>query len=171
MLKTIQEKQELTITQVFDAPRLLVWRAWCNPEILKRWWGPNNFTTPYCEIDFRVGGKYIACMRSVDGQDFWSTGVYEKIVPLEQIVCTDSFADKTGDVVPAAYYGMSADFPLEVQLTVKFEDFHGKTRLTLTHAGIPEKEREMCSLGWSESLDKLVDVLNSMKKHRTNDKK
>jgi uncharacterized protein YndB with AHSA1/START domain len=170
MLKTIQEKRELTITQVFDAPRLLVWRAWCNPDIFKSWWGPKNFTTPYCEMDFRVGGKYIACMHSAAGQDFWSTGVYDEIVPLERISYTDSFADKKGDIVPAAYYGMSADFPLEMHLTVKFEDFHGKTRLTLTHEGIPEKEREMCSLGWSESLDKLADTLNSMKKQRTNDK-
>jgi uncharacterized protein YndB with AHSA1/START domain len=170
MLKIMQNKKELTITSVFDAPRLLVWRAWCNPEILKRWWGPKNFTTPYCEIDFRVGGKYIMCMNSAEGKDFWSTGVYEEIVPLERIVCTDSFADKKGDVVGAAYYGMSAEFPLEMELTIKFDEIGGKTRLTLTHAGIPEKEREMCSVGWNESLNKLADVLISMKRPRTNDK-
>jgi uncharacterized protein YndB with AHSA1/START domain len=110
-------------------------------------------------------------MNSADGRDFWSTGVYEEIVPLERIVCTDSFADKKGDIVPASYYGMSADFPLEMELTITFEEIGGKTRLTLTHAGIPEKEREMCSVGWNESLDKLADALNLMKRPKTNDKK
>jgi hypothetical protein len=49
-------------------------------------------------------------MRSPEGQDFWSTGVYREIVEPERIVCTDSFADEKGNVVPASYYGMGTDF-------------------------------------------------------------
>src|SRR5512134_2988905 len=82
--------QELVITRVFDAPRELVWKAWSEPEHFKRWWGPKGFTCPVCQIDFRVGGKFLGCMRSPEGQDFWSTGVYKEIVPLERIVSTDS---------------------------------------------------------------------------------
>jgi len=170
MLKTYVNKKELIIIRVFDAPRLFVWRAWSNHELFKRWWGPNNFSTPYCEIDFRVGGKYLACMRSAEGRDFWSTGVYDQIVPLERIAYADSFADKKGNIVSAVHYAMSAEFPLEMRVTVTFEDVGGKTRLTLTHAGIPEKEREMCTAGWSESLYKLADTLNVIKRQRSNDK-
>jgi uncharacterized protein YndB with AHSA1/START domain len=50
-------------------------------------------------------------MRSPEGQDFWSTGVYREIVPMERLVCTDSFADKKGNVVPAVHYGMQGEFP------------------------------------------------------------
>jgi uncharacterized protein YndB with AHSA1/START domain len=99
-------------------------------------------------------------MRSPEGKDYWSTGVYREIVPLERIVCTDAFADEQGQVVPATHYGMSADFPLEMLVTVRFDDEEGKTRLTLTHAGLPlGEDLDNCRLGWNESFDKLVAVL------------
>jgi uncharacterized protein YndB with AHSA1/START domain len=71
--------QELVIERIFDAPRELVWRAWTDPERMKRWWGPKDFTAPHITIDLRVGGKYVSCMRGPDGNDFWSTGVYRKL--------------------------------------------------------------------------------------------
>jgi uncharacterized protein YndB with AHSA1/START domain len=153
-------KQEIVITREFDAPRELVWKAWTEPELLKRWWGPKNFTSPTCKIDFRVGGKYLYCMRSPEGQDFWSTGFYREIVPLERIVCTDSFADEKGNVVPATYYGMSADLPLECQVIVTFEEHDGKTKMTLTHVGIPAGTMsDLTEAGWNESFDKLAESL------------
>ena len=157
-------QQELVITRVFDAPRELVWRAWTEPDLCMRWWGPKSFTTPHCEIDLRVGGKYLNCMRGPAGtdfdKDFWSTGVYREIVPLERIVCTDSFADEKGDVVPATHYGMGADVPLEMLVTVTFEDLGGKTRMTLRHAGLPPGEMsDGAQQGWSESFDKLAEYL------------
>ncbi|MCL7413087.1 MAG: SRPBCC domain-containing protein [ANME-2 cluster archaeon] len=94
------EERELVITGIFDAPCEKVWKAWTDPESVKPWWGPKGFTSPVCKIDLRVGGKYLFSMRSPEGDDFWSTGVYREIVPLERIVATDSFADENGNVVP-----------------------------------------------------------------------
>src|SRR5437762_801308 len=107
----------LVITRTFDAPRELVWRAWTEPERLMRWWGPKDFTAPISKIDLRVGGKYLNCMRGPDGKDYYTTGEYVEIVPLERLVYTDSFADEKGNVVPATYYGMSADMPLQMHVT------------------------------------------------------
>ena len=39
-----------------------------------RWFGPNNFTTPTCGIDFRLSGKYLCCMRDPAGKDYWLAG-------------------------------------------------------------------------------------------------
>ena len=154
------KNQDLVIVRSFDAPRALVWQAWTEPERCMRWWGPKGFTTPFCTIDLRVGGTYLNCMRSPEGQDYWSTGVYREIVPLERIVCTDSFADADGRVVPATHYGMSADFPLEMLVTVTFEEETGKTRFTLRHAGLPPGEDlDNCRTGWNESFDKLAELL------------
>ena len=153
-------EREIVITRIFDAPRDLVWKAWTDPEHFKRWWGPKDFTSPFCKIDLRVGGKYLNCMRSPEGQDFWTTGVYREIVPLERIVYTDSFADREGNVVPATHYGMSADFPLELLLTVTFEEQGGKTKMTLRHVGIPAGEMsDLTAAGWNESFDKLSESL------------
>src|SRR3989337_2780421 len=99
-----QKSKELVITRLFDAPRELVWKAWTDPKQLMQWWGPKGFTSPVCKQDFRVGGKYLYCMRSPEGKDYWSTGVYREIVAMKKIVCTDSFADEKGNVVPATHY-------------------------------------------------------------------
>ncbi len=157
---TTSTERELVIERVFDAPPELVWKAWTEPERMMRWWGPNGFTVPVCKIDFRVGGRVLFCMRSPEGQDYWNTGTYEEIVPLERIVYSDSFADEHGNVVPATHYGMSTDFPLEMRVTVTFEEVAGKTKMTLRHAGLPAGEnRDMAGQGWNESFDKLAESL------------
>jgi len=107
---------ELHITRFFNASREFLWRAWTEPEHVMQWWGPKGFTSPFCRIDLRVGGSYLYCMRSPEGQDFWSTGVYLEIVPMDRIVATDSFADEKGNVVPASYYGMSRNGHLKCLL-------------------------------------------------------
>jgi uncharacterized protein YndB with AHSA1/START domain len=97
-------------------------------------------------------------MRSPEGQDIWGIGVYREIVPLERIVCTDSFADEKGNVVPATHYGMSDDIPHEMLITVTFEDLAGKTRMTLRHEGLPAGEMsDGANAGWNESFDKLAE--------------
>ncbi len=160
MTKPNQNRKELTITRIFDAPRELVWKAWTEPERVKRWWGPKDFTAPFSTLDFRVGGAYLNCMRSPDGKDYWSTGVYQEIVPMERIVYTDSFADEKGNVVPATHYGLSADHPLEMLVTVTFEEEKGKTKMTLRHAGLPPGTMsDMANAGWNQSFDKLAESL------------
>src|SRR5215218_3622198 len=94
-----QQATELVIERVLDAPRDRVWQAWTDPEHVKKWWGPKDFTAPSIESDFREGGKYLYCMKSPDGQEYWSTGTFQEIVPQERIVVTDSFADEKGNVV------------------------------------------------------------------------
>lgn len=150
---------ELVITRIFDAPRELVWRTWTEPERVKCWWGPTGFTAPVSKSDLREGGAYFYCMRSPEGQDYCSTGTYREIVPMERIVASDSFADEHGNVVSATHYGMSADFPRELLVTVTFEELGDKTRLTLRHVGFPPGERESAREGWSGSLDKFAQAL------------
>lgn len=154
------DARELVITRVFDAPRELVWRAWTDPEHLMRWWGPKDFTSPVCKMDFRVGGKYLFCMRSPEGKDFWSTGTYKEIIPLEKIVASDSFADSEGNVIPASQLGMPGEWPLELEITTTFEDLgDGRTRLTVHQVGVPVEMVEMSDMGWNQSLDKLAESL------------
>jgi len=158
--KQTSSTQDLVITRIFDAPRQLVWNAWTDPERFKHWWGPKGFTVPFCKIDLRMGGAFFYCMRSPEGKDYWSTGVYREIVQPEKIICTDCFADEKGNVVPATHYGMSPDFPLEMQVTVTFEEYQGKTKFTLRHVGIPSgADHDGAQQGWSESFDKLVEYL------------
>ncbi|TGK18212.1 SRPBCC family protein [Leptospira kmetyi] len=157
-----QTSKDLVITRIFNAPREIVFDAWTVPEQLKQWWGPNGFTTPVCKVDFRVGGRFLFCMRAPDGQEFWSTGEYREIARPEKIVQTDSFADKDGNPVPASHYGMQGDWPEFLLVNLLFEDQQGKTKFTLRHSGIPEGEIfEMTKASWSEMFDKLEPIVQS----------
>jgi len=96
-------------------------------------------------------------------QDFWSTGTYKEIVPMDKLVVVDSFADENGNIVSASHYGMPDTFPMESTITIMLEeDGSGKTKMTVTYPtteGIEGKMLEDMKHGWSESFEKLEKVL------------
>lgn len=152
--------QVIEIIRVFDAPRRLVFKAWTEPQRMMQWWGPRGFTCPVCRINLRPGGVFHSCMRSPEGQEFWSRGVYRDILEPELIVLTDGFADEKGNPVSPEQYGMGPDWPHEAIIHVTFTENEGKTTLALLHSPIPPcRERDMCRQGWNESLDKLAEYL------------
>jgi len=153
------------MSRTFNAPRDLVFKAWTDPEFLKRWWGPIGFTLPFCTVDLRPGGILHYCMRAPDGKEYWGRGIYREIVKPERIVYTDCFSDEKGNKTSPTKYGLSADWPQETELTVTFAEQGGKTLLTLqsTIGAAPAEELEMCRQGWSESLDRLAKELAQQK--------
>ena len=154
------ETRSLVIEREFDAPRELVWRAWTEPEHFKMWWGPKDFTAPSIQMDVRVGGKFLWCMQGKDGKQYWTTGVYREIVPPERLVYTDAFSDENGNRIPASQHGLPFDWLDELMVTVTLEEIGGKTKMTLTHTGIPAGEMsDMTLAGWNESFDKLAASL------------
>ena len=134
--------RELVITRIFEAPRAVVFEAWTKPEHMVHWFGPNGFTLPVCEMDFRVGGKYRFCMRASHGNEHYSQGVYREIVPSERIVWTSTFEDTPGS---------------EILTTVTFADHEGKTRLTVHQTFSFESDRTRgARQGWTETLEHLA---------------
>jgi uncharacterized protein YndB with AHSA1/START domain len=155
------EKRDLVVTRVFDAPVERVWKAWTDPEQVMRWWGPTGFTSPSCKIDFREGGKFLFHMRGPKefqgGQDFYTAGVYKKIVPMQLIEFSQSLADKDGNQIDPRTMGMPADFPKEIPSALAFKRVGDKTELTATEYGWTVGQmREMSEAGLSECLNKLA---------------
>ena len=151
---------EITLTRLFDASPDLVWKNWTEPNHVKTWWGPKGFICTFADIDLRVGGVALYCMRSPEGRDYWSTGIFREILKPSRIACTDSFADERGNVVPASFYGMNSDQPLEMLWTVTFENIKEKTKFTLNHSGLLiGTMSEQTYQGWSQTLDKFSDSL------------
>jgi uncharacterized protein YndB with AHSA1/START domain len=135
--------RELTITRIFDAPRPLVFFAWSTPKHLMRWFAPNNFTVPECEMDFRDGGLFRVCMRGF-GKDHWMNGVFREIVKPERIVWTAMLDNDTNEVVT----------------TVTFTVMGGKTRLTVHQTySIETDSTRGAPQGWTETLDHLAELL------------
>jgi len=158
------EKRDLVITRVLDAPVELVWKAWTDPEYVMLWWGPTGFTSPTCKIDFREGGKFVFHMRAPKdfqgGQDFYTSGVYKKIVPFKLIEFSQGLADKDGNRIDPTTMGMPADFPKEIPSALAFKRVGDKTELTATEYGWTVGQmREMSEAGLSQCLDKLAAVV------------
>jgi uncharacterized protein YndB with AHSA1/START domain len=159
-------KTDITIVKTFDAPVQAVWKYWSQPEYFKQWWGPADATCIACQMDFKVGGKYLNCLRvqGADGKpvEAWATGTYKVIDPLKKLVFTDSFADKDGNIVPSSYYGIAGmDRELEVSLT--FEALGDKTRMTLQHTKLSQttkEARDAMTASWHESFKKIRSVLS-----------
>ena len=147
--------EDLVITRELHLPVEKVWQAWTDPETCKKWWGPKDFTCPHVYIDLRVGGKSLSCMRSPQGDEFWSTGEYKEIIPHKKLVTTDSFSDEKGNVIPAASVNMPGNWPMELLVTVTFEEKDGHTLMELRHQGLPPEIIDDCRTGWQQSFDKM----------------
>ena len=161
---TANEIERMVVTRVFDAPRELVWKAWTEEKYVKQWWGPKGFTAPACQMDVRVGGKSLLCMKTPEGQEFWNAIEYHEIIPYEKIVSSMYFADSKGNKVEPAEMGIeheAIDGAYDVTL---FEDLgNGKTRLTQIGNEPMESAKESGQLeGWNQILDKVAAVVEGL---------
>jgi uncharacterized protein YndB with AHSA1/START domain len=157
-------KEDLVVTRIIDAPLELVWKAWTDPEYVKRWWGPKHYSSPMCRIDLRPGGSYLFAMRAPQdqgGQDSYTGGTYSKIVPMERLEFSQSLTDKDGNRVDPAQLGMPPDFPREIRTVVVFKAKGQMTELTITEYDWPVSQMYVYSLaGLHQSIDKLIESLS-----------
>jgi uncharacterized protein YndB with AHSA1/START domain len=125
-----------------------VFRAWTEPAHLARWWGPQGFTNPVCEVDARVGGELRIVMRGPDGTDYPMRGVFREVVAPQRLVFTNFPVD-------------ARDRPLMDGLTtVTFAAEGGKTRLTIATratglAPVAARMLDGMQAGWTQSIDRL----------------
>ena len=112
--------RELVVTRSFDAPARLVFEAWSNPELFKRWWVPKSLGMKLhaCEMDVRTGGTYR--LNFGEGMDFF--GRYIEVTPPSRIVWTNDEEGESGSVT-----------------TVTFEEQDGRTLLVMSEL-YPSKE-------------------------------
>jgi uncharacterized protein YndB with AHSA1/START domain len=160
----VNEVERMRITRVFDAPLALVWKAWTDPKYVMQWWGPNGFTSPACEMDFRVGGKSLCCMKSPDGQEFWNGIEYHEIVLHEKIVSSMYFADAKGNKIEPEELGIEHEAIEGAYDVTLFEDL-GDGRTRLTHIGNEPMESAKNSgqlEGWNQILNKVAAVIAGM---------
>ena len=146
--------QGLELTRVFDAAREVVFKAWTDPERLKKWWGPAGFTNPVCEADARPGGAIRIHMRAPDGAVYPMSGVYHEVVEPERLVFTSAALDEKGKPL------------FEVLNTVTFSEEGGKTKLTLrarVTSMTKEAPRYLAGMeeGWNLSLERLAGEVRS----------
>ena len=74
------DQPTISMEREFAAPPAALFRAYSDPEALKRWYGPDGFTITVIAMDFRVGGLWRFIMHGPDGTDYPSRIQYREIV-------------------------------------------------------------------------------------------
>jgi uncharacterized protein YndB with AHSA1/START domain len=111
------EGSDLVFERTFDAPREQVWKAFTDPELVPRWWGPHGTTTTVAEMDVRPGGKWRYVSKGPDREDVEFYGEYLEVDPPKGYKWTFMF-----DVEDVGPMGGPETFTLE--------EVDGKTKVT-----------------------------------------
>lgn len=157
-------KEDLVVTRIIDAPVEAVWKAWTEPEQVRHWWGPKYYTSPSCQIDLRVGGKYVFAMQAPAEQGglvSYTCGIYQRIVPMERLEFTQGLGDADGNRLDPQKAGMPPDFPKELHTVVTFKPKGNMTELIITQTGWTEGTMFVFALaGTQQQTDKLAATIS-----------
>lgn len=78
--------RELVTSRVIAAPRARVWRAFADPALLARWWGPAGFSNSIETFDLRSGGDWRFVMHAPDGVDHPNHCQFTEVLDQQRIV-------------------------------------------------------------------------------------
>lgn len=142
-------EREVVVTRTIDGPARIVFDAWTDPELLKRWWVPTSvpITLLSCEMDVRVGGTYRLVFQVDPTTTMAFFGRYLEVSPPSRLVWTNEEGE--GDPVVT---------------TVTFDEDQGRTRVVV-HDLYPTKDAlddaiaSGSTAGWAEMLDQLDELL------------
>ena len=138
---------EVLVKRSFDAPAKLVWRAYMEPDLMRRWCGSTpGWSMPVCEMDMRVGGQYRWRWRSdEDGMEFGFTGEVLEVVPHAKIVHTQVFDPGNMGIAMGGEPSI---------ITVAFDEINGITNVSTTIKYASKADRdEALSTGMTEGME------------------
>jgi uncharacterized protein YndB with AHSA1/START domain len=154
---TLPTDTQILITREFDAPRHMLFRAFTEPELIKRWWSGERGKVTSVEVDLRVGGRWRYVMVADRRFEVAFHGTYREIVPDERIVSTELYEGAPGATEDDATVN-----------TTTFADAGGRTKMT-TLVECHRKEIRDAIIasgmegGMQEAMDKLEEVARSLR--------
>lgn len=145
-----RDSNVLRIVRTFAASRDLLWRAWTDPVMMRKWSCPTGFSIEFDEGELKVGGKWRSGMRGPDGVLHVATGAYREIKKPTRLVFTHGWENEHGVVGH------------ETLVEIEFEEHAGKTTMTFVQSGFKSVEsRDGHEGGWSQAFLKLEQLANA----------
>ena len=144
-----KSERELVVTRTFNGPARIVFEAWTQPELFKRWWVPKSIglTLLSCEMDVRVGGGY-RLVFAANPEPIAFFGKYLEVTPHSRLSWSND------------------ESPDGAITTVTFEERGGKTRVVV-HDLYPSKEALDAAIasestqGFTEQFEQLDELLGA----------
>jgi len=145
----LNDRPSLALKRSYPVAPEKVWRAWTDPQALKRWFGPGGpQPVSLAELDVRVGGRFRVLFGGSAGTEHEVQGVYKEVVPNRRLVFTWIWPRTTPE--------------RESLVTIEFRKAGRGTELVFTHAQhFDETVRDNHRQGWSESFLKLEQYLKT----------
>ena len=145
---SLAEKPSLTLTRSYPVPPERVWRAWTDPQALKRWFGPGGEDpVSVADLDVRKGGRFRIVFGGADGKAHKVQGVYREVVPHRRLVFTWTWPNTTPE--------------RESVITIEFRAQGGGTELVFRQEQFFDTAaRDGHQRGWTESFAKLGKFLS-----------
>jgi len=153
----VREKPFLALERSYPVGPEKVWRAWTDPEAIKRWWGPRAVgnTVSLAQLDVRVGGRFRIVFGGASGNDHEVQGTYKEVVPPApkipgKLVFTWTWPNTTPEresVVTIVFKASATGEKAGTQLEFRHEQL------------FDEAVRDGHKRGWTESLAKLETFL------------
>jgi uncharacterized protein YndB with AHSA1/START domain len=139
------DRPSLTIVRRFKASPEKVYAAWTRPDLMARWWGPDDGPVLEVEADPRVGGRFRVVFQTLDGETHDCRGEYREVEAERKLVFTWQWVT----------------LPERCSLvTIRFRPVDDGTEMTFTHAQFFDKAaRDGHQKGWNGSLDKLERLI------------
>jgi uncharacterized protein YndB with AHSA1/START domain len=143
----IMPTNTVSLHRVIRAAPERVYRAFLNADAMAKWLPPYGFTCQVHHMDAKVGGTFKMSFTNFStGNGHAFGGEYRELVPNERIRYSDKFDDP--------------NLPGEMETTVSLRPVLCGTEVNIVQAGLPEViPVEMCYLGWQESLEQLVKLV------------
>lgn len=137
----------IRLTRTIRAAPEKVFRAWTEPDQMKRWSAPEGYTVAEAASELRVGGRFRIRMEGPEGAVHTAEGEYRKVDPPKRLAYTWDWTDE----------GASMGDTL---VTVEFrETGEGHTEVVLVHELFPGKEAaEDHEQGWASCLNRLEAI-------------
>lgn len=155
LVVSLPSDTEILQVRSFDAPPDLVYKAFTDPTLIPKWWGPRNTTTTVDEMDVRVGGKWRYIQHGDDGE-YAFRGEYREIVPGKKVVSTFEFEPLAGHI--------------SVEHTTYEPEGSGTKLTTLSKFSSKEDRDGMLQSGMEqgagETLDRFEELLAELQKEK-----
>jgi uncharacterized protein YndB with AHSA1/START domain len=137
----------VSLHRVFKASPEKVYRAFTEATAVASWLPPYGFLCVVHEFNPKEGGSFMMSFQNFStGNSHSFGGKYLEVKPNEFLKYTDKFDDP--------------NLPGEMITSVWLRKVSVGTELKVVQEGIPEViPVEMCYLGWQESLDKLMRLV------------
>lgn len=153
-----KENNTITVKREFAAPLHQVWKAWTDPNLLDKWWGPKPWNAETKYMEFSEGGRWHYSMNGPDGEKHWAFADYYEIDPEKSIYVRDGFCDEEGTVnskMPLNFWKLEFSEKDNVTLVDMLLTFDSAEDLE-TNINMGFKE------GFTQGLNQLDELLSSL---------